>query len=60
MERVTRCLHCGKRTVPVPSLHSKLQCITCDLGPWKMEATAWVENPPSTSFASSSLPIHTS
>jgi len=32
MDRVTRCLRCGKRTVPVPGLYGKteLQCIVCD------------------------------
>jgi hypothetical protein len=60
MERVTRCLHCGKRTVPVPSLHgrSRLQCVTCDLEPRKMEATARVENPFPASFGSP-LPVRT-
>ena len=54
MERVTRCLHCGKRTVPVPSFHgrSELQCISCDLDPRKLETTARVENPLPTSFGS--------
>lgn len=60
MERVTRCLRCGKRTVRVPSLQgSKLQCVTCDLGPRKkMEVTARVENPFSPS-SGSPLPIYT-
>ena len=54
MERVTRCLHCGKRTVPVPSMHGgrKLQCVMCDLDPRKLEATAQVENPLPPSFGS--------
>jgi hypothetical protein len=32
MDRVTRCLHCGKRMVPAPSLtgRTELICIYCD------------------------------
>ena len=32
MDKVTRCLRCGKRTVPVPGLYGRtdLQCIVCD------------------------------
>lgn len=40
MDKVTRCLRCGKRTVPVPGLYGRteLQCIFCDgLNPLKIE-----------------------
>jgi hypothetical protein len=32
MDRVTRCLHCGKRMVPAPSLsgRTELICVYCD------------------------------
>ena len=32
MDKVTRCLHCGKRLVPVPSAdgRTELQCVWCD------------------------------
>ena len=49
MDRVTRCLHCGKRMVPVPS-HSgrtELKCVFCDrLDPMEMaEAHKWADGP---------------
>jgi hypothetical protein len=32
MDRVTRCLHCGKRMVPAPSLNGRTEliCVYCD------------------------------
>jgi hypothetical protein len=32
MDRVTRCLHCGKRMVPTPSYtgRTELKCVFCD------------------------------
>ena len=32
MDRVTRCLHCGKRMVPTPSYtgRTELRCVFCD------------------------------
>jgi hypothetical protein len=49
MDRVTRCLHCGKRMVPAPSLtgRTELVCVYCDkTDPMKMgEAKKWVESP---------------
>jgi len=49
MDRVTRCLQCGKRTVPAPSMtgRTELVCVFCDkIDPMKMaEAKGWSENP---------------
>lgn len=49
MDRVTRCLHCGKRLVPTPSSigRTELKCVFCDnLDPMKMEAaTKWASSP---------------
>lgn len=57
MDRATRCLHCGKKTVLIPSVHgrSELKCVACDLDPPKMEATARVERPLPSAFGS---PLH--
>jgi hypothetical protein len=41
MDSVTRCLRCGKRMVPMPSLtgRTELKCIFCDkLDPMEMTA----------------------
>jgi hypothetical protein len=49
MDRVTRCLHCGKRMVPVPSLtgRTELACVYCDkLDPMELDdAKKWAESP---------------
>jgi len=49
MDRVTRCLQCGKRMVPAPSMtgRTELVCVFCDkIDPMKMaEAKGWSENP---------------
>jgi phage FluMu protein Com len=48
MDRVTRCLHCGKRMVPAPSFsgRTELQCVFCDnLDPLKIEAAKWADSP---------------
>jgi hypothetical protein len=49
MDGVTRCLHCGKRMVPIPSYtgRTELKCVFCDrLDPMEMaEASRWVDNP---------------
>jgi hypothetical protein len=49
MDKVTRCLHCGKRLVPVPSAdgRTELQCIWCDkLDPMEMTAAnKWADSP---------------
>ena len=40
MDRVTRCLQCGKRMVPAPGLtgRTELMCVYCDkLDPLEME-----------------------
>ncbi|MEH2548643.1 hypothetical protein V1283_005288 [Bradyrhizobium sp. AZCC 2262] len=46
---VTRCLHCGKRAVPMPSLsgRTELKCLFCDkLGPMEMTAAnKWADSP---------------
>jgi hypothetical protein len=49
MDRVTRCLHCGKRMVPAPSLtgRTELICIYCDrTDPIEMaEPQKWADVP---------------
>jgi hypothetical protein len=49
MDRVTRCLHCGKRMVPAPSLtgRTELICVYCDrTDPMEsVEITKWAESP---------------
>ena len=49
MDRVTRCLHCGKRMVPAPSLtgRTELICVYCDkTDPTEIvETTRWAESP---------------
>jgi len=49
MDRVTRCLHCGKRTVPTPSYtgRTELKCVFCDkLDPMEMtEPGKWANSP---------------
>ena len=49
MDRVTRCLHCGKRMVPAPSHtgRTELVCVFCDkLDPMEMTAAnKWADSP---------------
>ena len=49
MDRVTRCLHCGKRMVPAPSYsgRTELKCVFCDrLDPMEMRAARqWADSP---------------
>lgn len=49
MDRVTRCLHCGKRMVPAPSPtgRTELKCVFCDkLDPMEMpEPVNWAGGP---------------
>ena len=49
MDRVTRCLQCGKRMVPAPSYtgRAELKCVFCDkLDPMKMpETQRWADSP---------------
>jgi transcription elongation factor Elf1 len=48
MDRTTRCLKCGKRTISVVTAigRTDLQCIRCDqVTPLKTELAKWVENP---------------
>jgi hypothetical protein len=49
MDRVTRCLHCGKRMVPAPSYtgRTELKCLFCDkLDPAEMvEPNKWADSP---------------
>ena len=47
MDKVTRCLHCGKRTVPTPNPNGRteLKCLYCDdVDPMKTEAIKWAES----------------
>ena len=59
MDRVTRCLHCGKRMVPVSSLdgRTELKCVFCDkLDPMEMEAAnKWADSPLATPISDTSL-----
>ena len=53
MDRVSRCLRCGKRTVPAPSLdgRTEFKCVFCDkLDPLKIEAAKWADSPLATPF----------
>ena len=48
MYRVTRCLRCGKRTVPTPGIggRTELKCVFCDeLDPLKFEEAKWADSP---------------
>lgn len=48
MDRVTRCLHCGKRMVPIPSDtgRTELKCLFCDrLDPMETTAKQWADSP---------------
>ena len=49
MDRVTRCLQCGKRMVPAPSYtgRTELKCVFCDkLDPMEMaEPNKWADGP---------------
>ena len=49
MDRVTRCLHCGKRMVPASSLtgRTELVCVFCNkIDPMEMtETRRWAESP---------------
>lgn len=49
MDRVSRCLHCGKRMVPAPSSYGRteLKCVWCDeLDPLKVPlANKWADSP---------------
>ena len=49
MDPVTRCLHCGKRMVPMPSEsgRTELKCVFCDrLDPMEMlAARRWADSP---------------
>jgi hypothetical protein len=58
MDRVTRCLHCGKRMVPMPHLsgRTELKCLFCDkLDPLEVTtANKWAESPLAVPFPSQS------
>jgi len=49
MDQVTRCLHCGKRMVPMPSDsgRTELKCVFCDrLDPKEIVAARrWADSP---------------
>ena len=49
MDRVSRCLHCGKRMVPITSScgRTELRCIFCEeLDPMEMTAAnKWADSP---------------
>jgi hypothetical protein len=48
MNPVTRCLHCGRRLVPVLSANGRteLKCLWCDkLDPTETETAKWADSP---------------
>lgn len=48
MDRVTRCLHCGKRMVPAPSLtgRTELICVYCEKAdPTELAEANWPDTP---------------
>ena len=48
MDTVTRCLHCGKRMVPMPSEsgRTELKCVFCDrLDPMEGWRQKWADSP---------------
>jgi hypothetical protein len=49
MDRVSRCMHCGKHLVPTPSDsgRTELKCVFCDrLDPMELPtARQWADNP---------------
>lgn len=49
MDRVSRCVRCGKRLVPLPSYsgRTELKCVFCDkLDPLEMPAArGWADSP---------------
>lgn len=48
MDRVSRCVHCGKRLVSTLSFtgRTESQCVFCDnLDPMKMESAKWASSP---------------
>ena len=48
MDRVTRCLHCGKRMVPTPSYtgRTELKCVFYQVGPDEDDgAGKWADSP---------------
>jgi hypothetical protein len=59
MDTVTRCLHCGKKLVPVFGANGRtdLKCVWCDkLDPTETEVARWADSPsasPQTSRPSS-------
>lgn len=53
MDRVTRCLHCGKRTVPTPGLNGRteLKFVYCEeLDPPPIKAAEWAGSPLAKTF----------
>jgi hypothetical protein len=60
MDRVTRCLHCGKRMVPTPSYtgRTELKCVFCDrLDPMEMaEPGRWADSPLGTPLTDRTVP----
>ena len=47
MDKVTRCLHCGKRLVPTmgTSGRTELVCVWCDKVDPKTELAKWADSP---------------
>jgi hypothetical protein len=51
MDRVTRCLRCGKRMVRAPGLNGRteLKCVFCD--PPRLDTAKWADGPFATAIA---------
>lgn len=48
MDRVTRCLHCGERLVPVLTVNGRtdLKCVWCDkIDPMDTDVPRWGDSP---------------
>ena len=60
MDRVTRCLQCGKRMVPAPSYtgRTELKCVFCDrLDPMELaELNKWAADSPLATRVSETTP----
>ena len=58
MDRMTRCLHCGRGLVPILNAdgRTELKCAWCDkVDPMETEAAKWAESPLATPITSRPL-----
>jgi hypothetical protein len=59
MDRMTRCLHCGRRLVPTLNAdgRTELKCLWCDkVDPMETETAKWADSPLATPITTSSHP----